>query len=134
MEDRIAWLAAGVIFLGIIALHDAKAAPPIPHMATAPAGPSGQQCANLSRYALVARSLAEARVEKPTARQVLQRMYRTDGRGSLLAAIVLDHAYRETSYAGVFATQFEEACLGKRRPILLDSPEGADPVSSTLSM
>jgi hypothetical protein len=121
MEDRIAWLAAGVIFLGIIALHDAKAAPPVPPMAMAPAAPSEQQCANLSRYALVARSLAEAKVDKPTARGVLQRMVRTDDRGHLLAALVLDHAYREKSYAGVFATQFEEACLGKRRPSILDT-------------
>ena len=104
--DRLAWLAAAVVFLGIITMYDAKASPP---------APDRQQCSNLSRYALVARSLAEARVDKEAARDVLQRMYKTDERGSLLASLVLDHAYREKSYAGVFATQFETACLGNRR-------------------
>lgn len=105
LGDRLAWLAAGIIFLGILTMHDAKAAVP----------PDERQCSNLSRYALVARSLAEAKVDKNAAREVLGRMYKTDARGSELASLVLDHAYREKSYAGVFATQFEAACLGKRR-------------------
>lgn len=108
LGDRLAWLAAGIVFLGILTTYDAKAASQ---------SADEQQCANLSRYALVARSLAEAKVDKGAARGVLGRMYKTDERGSQLASLVLDHAYRETSYAGVFATQFEAACLGKRPSI-----------------
>jgi hypothetical protein len=110
--DRLAWIAAGVIFLGILITYDAHASP---------LSGEEQQCSNLSRYALVARSLAEARVDKQAARGVLDKMYKTDERGSQLASLVLDLAYREKSFAGVFATQFEAACLGKRP--LLTMPE-----------
>lgn len=112
--DRLAWLAAGLVFLGILTTYDAKASPA-----------DDQQCSNLSRYALVARSLAEAKVDKQAARGVLERMYKTDARGSQLASLVLDYAYSETSYAGVFATQFETACLGKRPTLSMpDRPPG----------
>jgi hypothetical protein len=108
LGDRLAWLAAGVIFLGILTTYDAKAAS---------LSADERQCSNLSRYALVARSLAQANVDKDAARGVLDKMYKTDARGSQLASLVLDYAYREKSYAGVFATQFEMACLGKRPQI-----------------
>jgi len=104
--DRLAWLAAGAVFLGIIILNDANASP-LPG--------DERQCAHLSRYALVARSLAEAKVDKQAARGILKKMYTTDDEGSRLASLVLDYAYRETSYAGVFATQFENACLANRQ-------------------
>src|SRR6185436_16199903 len=58
---RTICLAAAILFAGVAQ--------------GAPAATSGQKCANLTEVALLARALAEAKVEKPRAHAVLRRMY-----------------------------------------------------------
>lgn len=106
MEDNIGWLAAGLLLLGLIVQHDASAADP---------GPGAQQCASLARYALIARAFSEAKVGKQRAKSVLSRVYQTDPRGSQLAGLVLDYAYRDKSPAEAFSLQLESSCLENQR-------------------
>ena len=78
----------------------------------APAATSGQKCANLTEVALLARALAEAKVEKPRAHAVLRRMYSIpDEQAQSFARLVLDSAYTDTAPAGEFAQKFEVVCI-----------------------
>lgn len=114
MDDRLAQVAASLLFLGLSVLHHASAA----DLAAMPSVSDRDQCTHLSRYALAARALAEASVDRQVASAVLDRMMLADRRVALIAARVLDHAYREKTWPPRFADQVEAACLALRHPAI----------------
>jgi len=118
MEEKLAWLAAALLLLQIIGAHDARAA-------TTPI--SSEECAVISRYAVAARALAEARVDKKVATGVLRRMHtnlmpasthhaESDSRWHRLSAGIVDYAYRARSYPSSFVADFEAACAAAQTP------------------
>jgi hypothetical protein len=130
MEDNLAWLAAALLLLQIIGAHEARAATTSPAtpavraapVTTAPAARiTGRECAAISQYAVAARTLAEARVDKDAAVEVLRRMHtnllpasagapESDSRWHQFSAGIVDYAYRARSYPASFVTDFETAC------------------------
>jgi hypothetical protein len=71
----------------------------------------GQDCASLGEVALLARALAEEKVDKPRAHSILRRMYEIpDAEARQLARLVVESAYRDSSPAGEFALKFEAVC------------------------
>ena len=125
MDDRLAQVAAGLLLLCLSVLPHASAA----GLATVPATSDREQCTQISRYALAARALAEARVERQVASAVLDRMMLADQRIALIAARVLDHAYREKNWPPRFADQVEAACLALRHsPAAVQAPHVPHPL------
>jgi hypothetical protein len=74
--------------------------------------PSGQKCANLSEVALLARALAEEKVDKSQAHAIVRRMYSVgDAQSRSFARLVIESAYSATASAGEFAQKFEVVCI-----------------------
>jgi hypothetical protein len=81
-----------------------------PLASSAQEGPE-QDCASLGEVALVARALAEEKVDKPRAHSILRRIYEIpDEQARRLARVVVESAYKDTSSAGEFALKFEAVC------------------------
>ena len=80
--------------------------------ASAQGGPGpGQDCTSLGEVALVARALAEEKVDKPRAHSILRRIYEIpDEQARRLARVVVESAYKDSSPAGEFALKFETVC------------------------
>lgn len=106
MGERLGWLVVGMLFLLILGVYDARGAPTVQ---------DEQECAELADMALVARALAEEKIEQPRARSVLSRIYvMPDERAQLLARLLIDSAYRDSLPPGQFATRFQVACVVNR--------------------
>ncbi len=70
-----------------------------------------QDCSSLAEVALLARALAEEKIDKPRAGSILARMYEIpDERARRLARLVLESAYRDDSPADQFASKLEVMC------------------------
>jgi hypothetical protein len=70
-----------------------------------------QNCTGVSDIALLARALAEEKVDKPRAHSILRRMYEIpDEPARRLASLVVESAYRDTSSASEFALKLEAVC------------------------
>lgn len=113
MEDRLARALASLLLIGILVLPGARADARAESVSPAS---DRDQCTHLSRYALAARALAEASVDRQAAGAILDRMMRADQRVALIAARVLEHAYREKTWPPRFADQVEAACLALHQP------------------
>jgi hypothetical protein len=76
---------------------------------------SGPDCSAFSEVALLARALAEERIDKPRAQAILKRVYNLpDEPARKLARQVLESAYRDSSTPADFAVNFETVCIVKR--------------------
>jgi hypothetical protein len=77
----------------------------------APVLAENQECASLSDAGLLARALAEEKVEKRRAHAILRRIYEIpDDRSRRLARLVVESAYRDSSPASEFALKLEAVC------------------------
>jgi len=79
----------------------------------APRAESAQECTIAADMAVVARALAEERVEQPMAEQIMRRIYNVSPspRGQELMRTILDTAYREKQSASAFANKLYLACM-----------------------
>jgi len=79
----------------------------------APRAENAQECTIAADMAVVARALAEERVEQPAAEQIMQRIYNVSpsARGQELMRTILDTAYRERQSASAFANKLYLACM-----------------------
>lgn len=76
---------------------------------------SGPDCSAFSEVALLARALAEEKIDKLRAQAILKRVYNLpDEPARKLARQVLESAYRNTSTPAEFAVDFETVCIVKR--------------------
>ena len=80
----------------------------------APRAENAQECTIAADMAVVARALAEERVEQPTAEQIMRRIYNVSPspRGQELMRNILDTAYREQQSASSFANKLYLTCMG----------------------
>ena len=96
---------------------------------------TGQDCANLAEVALLARALAEEKIEKPRAQSILARIYDIpDEQARSLARLVLESAYRDSSPADEFASKFEVVCRASRGDVESLLKAGKAPGGGALQM
>ncbi len=79
----------------------------------APRAENAQECTIAADMAVVARALAEERVEQPTAEQIMRRIYNVSPspRGQELMRTILDTAYRDKQSASAFANKLYLTCM-----------------------
>lgn len=80
----------------------------------APRAENAQECTIAADMAVVARALAEERVEQPAAEQIMRRIYNVtpSPRGQELMRTILDSAYRDQQSASAFASKLYLTCMG----------------------
>jgi len=79
----------------------------------APRAENAQECTIAADMAVVARALAEERVEQSAAEQIMRRIYNVSPspRGQELMRTILDTAYHEQQSASAFANKLYLACM-----------------------
>lgn len=99
------WLGVAIAVLLVIAWSSVAFA--------APRAENAQECTIAADMAVVARALAEERVEQPAAEQIMRRIYNVSPsvRGQELMRTILDTAYREQQSASAFANKLYLACM-----------------------
>jgi hypothetical protein len=105
-ETTAKWLAIAIVVLLAAAWTSVALA--------APRAENAQECTIAADMAVVARALAEERVEQPTAALIMKRIYNVSPspRGQELMSTILDTAYREKqSSASAFANKLYLACI-----------------------
>jgi len=99
------WLAIPILLLLAVAWG--------PVALAAPRAENAQECTIAADMAVVARALAEERVEQPAAELIMKRIYNVSPsqRGQELMRTILDTAYREKQSASAFANKLYLACM-----------------------
>jgi hypothetical protein len=78
----------------------------------APRAENEQECTVAADMAVVARALAEEKLEVPKAELIMRRIYNVSPqRGEELLQTILEAAYREREPAGAFASKLFTACM-----------------------
>jgi hypothetical protein len=99
------WLGISLVLLLLLASGSAAFA--------APHAENEQECTVAADMAVVARALAEEKLEAPKAELVMRRIYEVSPlRGEELLRTILEAAYREREPAGEFASKLFAACMG----------------------
>jgi hypothetical protein len=98
------WLGIAIALLLLLAWVSAAFA--------APRAENEQECTVAADMAVVARALAEEKLEAPKAKLIMRRIYEVSPqRGEELLQTILEAAYREREPAGEFATKLFTACM-----------------------
>jgi hypothetical protein len=78
----------------------------------APRAENEQECTVAADMAVVARALAEEKLEAPKAELIMRRIYNISAlRGEELLQTILEAAYREREPAGAFASKLFTVCM-----------------------
>jgi hypothetical protein len=100
----VKWLGISIALLLLLAWGSAAFA--------APRAENEQECTVAADMAVVARALAEEKLEAPKAKLIMRRIYDVSPqRGEELLQTILEAAYREREPAGEFATKLFTACM-----------------------
>jgi hypothetical protein len=99
------WLGIAIALLLLLAWGSAVFA--------APRAENEQECTIAADMAVVARALAEERLEPPRAELIMRRIYDVapSARGQELLQTIIEAAYREREAAGEFASKLFVACM-----------------------
>lgn len=99
------WLAVTIVVILVAAWSSIALA--------APRAENAQECTIAADMAVVARALAEERVEQPMAEQIMRRIYNVSPspRGQELMRTILETAYRDKQSASAFANKLYLACM-----------------------
>ena len=78
----------------------------------APRAENEQECTVAADMAVVARALAEEKLEAPKAELIMRRIYNlSPSRGEELLQTIIEAAYRKVEPAGEFASKLYAACM-----------------------